>query len=397
MRRATSPIDDDKPVPKIAASHDVGVLAARGALRVAFGSRLLDHGSGGQVVVIIALGEAWSEAVAAAWQAFAKEGLKTVRLTSSFQVPGGPHPSETWTVVEQREARTAFPLAELERALCTGLQVVVLALKADWVPSVVAASADVSVTMESLFWKRLKWAAAFSPRRTANRRCLGVTASHAEWQGARDGHLGTTLAAMQKAFAKARGFAPCIFFIDELDNFPSRDAVRHDHADYVRSLVNGLLAELDGAPGREGMVVVARETTRRSSTPPSCAAAWRRAAVKADTPPCGSSVRGGHESSFAPVGHQSADTLLGGRYDLPTLNWAVSSAAGLPRPSPHGRQGRPGCASPYRAGAGRAWRSPQGRRVTSIAATRPVSSCRANGLVIALIPGGRGPSSAEPA
>lgn len=138
MRRATSPIDDeDAPAPKSTARPDVGVLAAREALRAAFGPRLADHGSRGQVVVIGCRGEAWAEAALAAWQAFAKAGLRPVRSTSSFEVLGEPHPSGAWTVVEQREARAVFPLAELERALCAGLQVVVVAQKSDF-PSAIS-------------------------------------------------------------------------------------------------------------------------------------------------------------------------------------------------------------------------------------------------------------------
>lgn len=61
-----------------------------------------------------------------------------------------------------------------------------------------------------------------------------IAASHAQWQGAKDGHLGSILGAMQKSFAEARSKAPCILFIDELDSFPSRDAVTHGHGAHRR-------------------------------------------------------------------------------------------------------------------------------------------------------------------
>jgi hypothetical protein len=83
-----------------------------------------------------------------------------------------------------------------------------------------------------------------------------VTGSHAEWQGAKDGHLGSTLAAMRNTFAQARAAAPCILLIDEVDSFPNRAQVRHDYKDYMRSVVNALLQELDGPSPREGVVVL---------------------------------------------------------------------------------------------------------------------------------------------
>jgi hypothetical protein len=83
-----------------------------------------------------------------------------------------------------------------------------------------------------------------------------VVGSYAEWQGAKDGHLGSTLSAMRATFERARAAAPCILLIDEVDSFPNRAQVRHDYKDYMRSVVNALLQELDGPSPREGVVVV---------------------------------------------------------------------------------------------------------------------------------------------
>jgi hypothetical protein len=83
-----------------------------------------------------------------------------------------------------------------------------------------------------------------------------VVGSYAEWQGAKDGHLGSTLAAMRASFDRARSAAPCIFLIDEVDSFPNRSHVTHDYKDYVRSVGNALLQELDGPSPRDGVVVV---------------------------------------------------------------------------------------------------------------------------------------------
>ena len=82
-----------------------------------------------------------------------------------------------------------------------------------------------------------------------------ITGSYGEWQAA--GHQGDLLKAMRKTFAEARAKAPCILFIDEVDSFPNRATLTHDHADYVIQVVNALLAEIDGVEGRPGVVLVA--------------------------------------------------------------------------------------------------------------------------------------------
>ncbi|WP_419898643.1 AAA family ATPase [Roseomonas sp. USHLN139] len=83
-----------------------------------------------------------------------------------------------------------------------------------------------------------------------------VTGSLAQWQGARDGHLGTTLGAMQRTFDEARKSAPCILLVDEIDAFGDRAAFGRRERDYAVQVVNAFLEELDGAAGREGVVVV---------------------------------------------------------------------------------------------------------------------------------------------
>ncbi|WP_176849597.1 AAA family ATPase [Belnapia rosea] len=85
---------------------------------------------------------------------------------------------------------------------------------------------------------------------------LLVTGSLGQWQGARDGHLGTTLGAMRETFEAARKAAPCILLVDEIDSFGDRASFRSRDRDYSVQVVNAFLEELDGATGREGVVVV---------------------------------------------------------------------------------------------------------------------------------------------
>ncbi|MCD2177357.1 AAA family ATPase [Rhizobium sp. C1] len=82
-----------------------------------------------------------------------------------------------------------------------------------------------------------------------------ITGSYGEWQA--KGHQGDMLKAMRKAFASAKEEAPCILFIDEIDDFSDRDSEEDGHrSSYMRGVVNGLLACMDGADGREGVVVI---------------------------------------------------------------------------------------------------------------------------------------------
>lgn len=77
--------------------------------------------------------------------------------------------------------------------------------------------------------------------------------SLAQWQAR--GYLNDVLKAMRSAFEEARRDAPCILFVDELDAFGDRN-VGGQHAEYWRQVINCFLESLDGASGREGVVVV---------------------------------------------------------------------------------------------------------------------------------------------
>ncbi|WP_245461274.1 AAA family ATPase [Rhizobium sp. WSM1325] len=81
-----------------------------------------------------------------------------------------------------------------------------------------------------------------------------VVASYAKWQAR--GHLGDFLKAMLASFAEAKKKAPSILFIDELDAFGERTAGGTDNSSYDVKAINGLLEQLDGLDGREGVVVV---------------------------------------------------------------------------------------------------------------------------------------------
>ena len=83
-----------------------------------------------------------------------------------------------------------------------------------------------------------------------------ITASLAQWQGHREGHLGHLLSAMHATFAQARKAAPCIVLVDEIDSFPTRSAVAHSYRDYVVEVVNAFLEQLDGAVERQGVFVI---------------------------------------------------------------------------------------------------------------------------------------------
>ena len=81
-----------------------------------------------------------------------------------------------------------------------------------------------------------------------------VVASYAEWQ--RTGNLSDVLQAMRATFTRARADVPCLLFLDEIDAFWSRTARRDRNSSYMTGVITGLLQELDGTIGREGIIVI---------------------------------------------------------------------------------------------------------------------------------------------
>lgn len=83
-----------------------------------------------------------------------------------------------------------------------------------------------------------------------------LSASLAEWQGHKEGHLGSLLRAMRDTFALARRIAPCVLLIDEIDSFGDRRHFDQRNKDYNTQVLNSLLELLDGATPRDGVLVV---------------------------------------------------------------------------------------------------------------------------------------------
>jgi cell division protease FtsH len=82
-----------------------------------------------------------------------------------------------------------------------------------------------------------------------------VSTSVARWL--ETSHLGDVLAAMTTTFEHATKAAPCILFIDEIDNIGNRGGGSERHYDdYWSTLVNRMLELLDGASKTEGVIVV---------------------------------------------------------------------------------------------------------------------------------------------
>lgn len=78
-----------------------------------------------------------------------------------------------------------------------------------------------------------------------------ITASATGWQASGD-HLGHHIAAIRKTFAEARGYAPSILFIDEIDSLGNREQFEGRSSQYQTEVVNAVLEQIQemdpGAP-----------------------------------------------------------------------------------------------------------------------------------------------------
>lgn len=78
-----------------------------------------------------------------------------------------------------------------------------------------------------------------------------VASSYSEWQS--HGHLGDFMKSMKRTFDEAKRARPTVLFLDELDAFHQSEG---KHSSYDLKATKGLLEQLDGIRGREGVIVV---------------------------------------------------------------------------------------------------------------------------------------------
>lgn len=82
-----------------------------------------------------------------------------------------------------------------------------------------------------------------------------IASSLGQWQSS--GHMGDLLKAMYATFAEAKASAPSILLVDEFDSFGHRAKLSGDNAQYTLEVINAMLEAVDGATGREGVIIVA--------------------------------------------------------------------------------------------------------------------------------------------
>ncbi|NKL40057.1 AAA family ATPase [Rhizobium ruizarguesonis] len=89
---------------------------------------------------------------------------------------------------------------------------------------------------------------------------------------------GDLLKLMRLDFVEAKADAPSIIFVDELDSFGNRESFDHDNKSYFIQMVHAFLECLDGAGGREGVVVIGA-TNNPSDIDPAIRRAGRQFAI----------------------------------------------------------------------------------------------------------------------
>ena len=114
-----------------------------------------------------------------------------------------------------------------------------------------------------------------------------VTGSYAIWLANGRAHQGDLLKSMRDCFAEAKRQKPVILFIDEVDSFPNRSKLRHDQADWGIQVVNGLLAELDGVEGHEGVIALAACNNPHLLDPALVRSGRLDRHIRIDLPDCG--------------------------------------------------------------------------------------------------------------
>jgi ATP-dependent Zn protease len=93
-----------------------------------------------------------------------------------------------------------------------------------------------------------------------------INASATGWQAAGD-HLGHHIAAIRKTFAEARGYAPSILFIDEIDSLGNRETFEGRGSQYQTEVVNAVLEQIqDIDPAAPVFVIGATNNVDRVDT-----------------------------------------------------------------------------------------------------------------------------------
>ncbi|NNU41012.1 AAA family ATPase [Rhizobium sophorae] len=82
-----------------------------------------------------------------------------------------------------------------------------------------------------------------------------IASSLGQWQSS--GHMGDLLKSMYATFTEAKASAPSILLVDEFDSFGHRAKLTGDNAQYMLEVINAMLEAVDGATGREGVIIVA--------------------------------------------------------------------------------------------------------------------------------------------
>lgn len=97
---------------------------------------------------------------------------------------------------------------------------------------------------------------AFAQSLAEHTKCAFIPTSFAQWQASGTGHLGDVTKYLRDLFKEAAEKAPTIMFIDEFDSLPRRGS-SGKNSDYWDSIINCLLELMDGAGGRDGIVLIA--------------------------------------------------------------------------------------------------------------------------------------------
>ncbi|MFD2649141.1 AAA family ATPase [Devosia albogilva] len=95
-----------------------------------------------------------------------------------------------------------------------------------------------------------------------------VIGSIAELFASTTGYLDTVIRAQRELFERARSSAPCLLFLDELDQVPNLDATDSKNRDYWAPVVADFLVALDGAVAERNGVIVVGATNRLHAIAP---------------------------------------------------------------------------------------------------------------------------------